>query len=93
MKYIKFNERVMNHAKMAKAFKEQGIIVSAHGEYTRWIDLQYGSKVSEQLTIKSYDARPIGGCLCYVLVDNFSKWASDLTTLEDIEVFLKANGF
>lgn len=93
MKFFKFNERVMSHTKMAKVFKEQGIIVGTHGEYTRWINLQHGSKISEQLTIKSYDARPIGGCLCYVLVDNWGKWASDLTTLEEIKTFLKDNGF
>lgn len=93
MKYIKFNERVMSHTKMTKVFKEQGMVIGTHGEYTRWINLKYGNKVSEQLTIKSYDGRSVGCSICYVLVDSFGMWASDLTTLEDIKAFLKANGF
>lgn len=93
MKYFKFNERCMKHSVVSQMLRGDGAVTGTHGEYTRGINLSNGSKVSEQLTIKSYDARPVGGNLVYVLVDNFDMWASDTATLEEIKAFLKDNGF
>ena len=93
MKYYKFNERVMDHSTAVNTCKAMGGKVGTHGEYTKWINLSRGNKVSEQLTIKSYDFRSVGGALGYVLVDNFGMWASDSATLEEIKAFLKDNGF
>lgn len=93
MKYYKFNERFVKHSIVAKTFKSMGGKVGTHGEYTRWINISRGARVSEQLTIKSYDLRSVGGSLGYALVDNFGSLASDLVTIEEIKAFLKDNGF
>lgn len=91
MQYIKRSDRCIKAAAMTKVMKDAGGTVKEIAEYSKWHNLNEGSRIQVTLiVIKMVNM----GNTAYILKDNLGMLASYPTQdLDEIKTFLTEHGF
>lgn len=91
MKYIKRPDRFIKAAALTKTMKDAGGIVKEIAEYSKWRNLNDGSRI--QMTLIVIKMANLGNT-AYILKDNLGMLASYPTQdLNEIKAFLAEHGF
>lgn len=91
MNYIKRSERFIKAANMFKTIRDAGGAVKEIAEYSKWRNLNEGSRIQVTLTIVKMVNM---GNTAYILKDNMGMLASFPTTdLQELKSFLTEKGF
>lgn len=91
MNYIKRADRFIKASAMTKVIKDAGGTAKEIAEYSKWHNINEGSRIQVTLIIIKMEAN---GNTAYILKDNLGMLASYPTTdLDELKSFLTDKGF
>ena len=91
MNYIKRKDRCVKASAMTKVIKDSGGSAKEIAEYSKWHNINEGSRIQVTLKIIRMEAN---GNVGYILEDNLGMLASYVTNdLDEVKTFLTDHGF